>query len=308
MTEDIDGTTGTVGSIDGLLVVDKPAGMTSHDVVAQVRRLVGTRRVGHAGTLDPMATGVLVLGLGRATRLLGYLGGTEKCYLATIRLGQASSTDDADGEITQRADAGRLTEEQVRTAMGRFVGTIEQVPSTYSAVKVAGRRAYARARDGEHVELAPRTVTVSQFSLRRVAGRQAGGPVLDVDVEVRCSAGTYVRALARDLGSALGVGGHLVALRRTRVGSFELTRARPLADLVVARDLVPVEVAAAEAFPVRRLDAAAALALSHGRTLPAIGLGPGPVAAIDPDGTLVALLVESGPLARPLAVLAPAGQ
>lgn len=292
-----------MSSPDGLLVIDKPAGLTSHDVVARVRRLAGTRKVGHAGTLDPMATGVLVVGVGRATRLLGHLSLTEKAYDATIRLGVTTTTDDADGEVVSRANAAAVTETALRAGMARLTGDIEQVPSSVSAVKIDGRRAYARVRAGEQVELAPRRVTISQFDV--LAVRRAG-PVLDLDVRVGCSSGTYVRALARDLGADLGVGGHLTALRRTRVGPYHLALARTLNELAEHFDVVPMGEAAAAAFPVRRLDANELDAVRHGRTIAAAGLGAGPVAALAADGSLVALLEESGPVARSLAVLAPA--
>jgi tRNA pseudouridine55 synthase len=225
------------GGPDGLLVVDKPSGLTSHDVVARVRRLAGTRRVGHAGTLDPAATGVLVLGLGRATRLLGHLALADKDYLATIRLGEATTTDDAEGEQVSSASTARLGEDAVRSAVGGMVGELDQVPSAVSAVKVGGVRSYARVRAGEQVELAARTVTVSAFDV--LAVRRPAPDLLDLDVAVTCSTGTYVRALARDLGVELGVGGHLTALRRTRVGGFDLTAARTLDELAAGVDVVP---------------------------------------------------------------------
>ena len=207
----------------GLVVVDKPGGMTSHDVVARVRRLAGTRKVGHAGTLDPMATGVLVLGVERATRLLGHLMLTEKAYDATVRLGVATTTDDAEGEVTASVPTAGLDEASVREAAAAFVGELEQVPSAVSAIKVDGRRAYARVRAGEEVELAPRSVTVHELVVHDV---RLGDDVVDVDLRVRCSSGTYIRAIARDLGAALGVGGHLTALRRTAVGPYDLAVAR----------------------------------------------------------------------------------
>ncbi|HWN32921.1 MAG TPA: tRNA pseudouridine(55) synthase TruB, partial [Pseudonocardia sp.] len=203
----------------GLVVVDKPGGLTSHDVVGRLRRLLGTRKIGHAGTLDPMATGVLVLGVERATRLLGHLALDTKAYAATIRLGVATSTDDAEGEVTATRDAGAVDEAEVRAGMAALTGAIEQVPSSVSAIKVDGKRAYRRVRDGEQVELAARPVTVAEFALDAV---HRGDGHTDLDVRVECSSGTYVRALARDLGAGLGVGGHLTALRRTRVGPFGL--------------------------------------------------------------------------------------
>jgi tRNA pseudouridine55 synthase len=288
----------------GLVVVDKPAGLTSHDVVARIRRLAGTRRVGHAGTLDPMATGVLVVGVERATRLLTYLVGAEKEYLATIRLGVTTVTDDADGDVLTRHDVGSLTDAAVGARVAALTGEIDQVPSSVSAVKVDGRRAYARVRAGESVELTARRVTVSEFEvLARRDGTDAGVRVVDLDVRVVCSSGTYVRALARDLGAGLGVGGSLTALRRTRVGPYGLAQARKLTDDF---SMMPLAEAARLAFPARELSDDEARRLAHGIRLPAIGLGRGPAAAFAPDGSLVAMISEEGPLARPLVVLAPA--
>ncbi len=212
----------------GLVIIDKPGGMTSHDVVARVRRLAGTRRVGHAGTLDPMATGVLVLGIEKATRLLGHLMLTEKTYHATIRLGQATSTDDAEGEPTGGSTAAGVTSEALDAAIAGLTGEILQVPPGVSAIKVNGQRAYKLTRAGAAPELAARPVTVRQFS---ITGTRRDGDLLDVGVVVRCSSGTYIRALARDLGAALGTGGHLTALRRTAVGPYTITMAHPLREL-----------------------------------------------------------------------------
>ncbi len=289
----------------GLCIVDKPAGQTSHDVVAQVRRLAGTRRVGHAGTLDPMATGVLVLGIGRATRLLGHLTLSDKAYDATLCLGQQTVSDDADGELVTAAPAGHLTEAEVLQAVRRFVGEIDQVPSAVSAIKVDGRRSYARVRAGEQVSLAARRITISRLDLLAVRHDRPG--VIDVDVSLDCSTGTYVRAVARDLGVALGVGGHLTALRRTRVGPFALRDARPLAELAALPSpvLLGLTAAVAACFPRRTVDQEQAGLLSHGRPLDAIGV-PGTYGAFGPDGAVLALLVERDELARPVVVLAPA--
>ena len=295
---------------DGLLVVDKPAGWTSHDVVARTRRLAGTRKVGHAGTLDPMATGVLVLGIGRATKLLTFLVGCDKDYTATIRLGQGTLTDDPEGEVTSSPGVADVTDEQVAAAVATLTGDIEQIPSSVSAIKVNGQRSYHRARAGEEVVLPARPVTVSRFEIRALR-RSVSEDVLDVDVEVTVSSGTYVRALARDLGVALGSAGHLTALRRTRVGGFDLSVAHPLADLE-ARQGEPMPVvalaeAARAAFGTRELTEAEARTVGFGQRLPS--LEPGreePVAALAPDGTLVAMLDESGATARSLVVFAPA--
>jgi tRNA pseudouridine55 synthase len=289
---------------DGIVVVDKPAGMTSHDVVARVRRLARTRKVGHAGTLDPMATGVLVVGVGRATRLLHHLVLTDKSYAATIRLGQATTTDDAEGEVIASTSTRDVRDADITAAVAGLTGEIAQVPSSVSAVKVAGQRAYARARAGENVELAARPVVVSRFDvleLRRL------GDFIDVRVEVECSSGTYVRALARDLGRALGVGGHLTALRRTRVGPFAVGVARTLEELAALQHPVTLPLADAIrlAMPVREIDEAEARTLSFGRPLQADG-HPGVHGALS-GGQPVALLREADGLARPVLVFTPAG-
>ena len=288
----------------GLLVVDKPAGITSHDVVSRLRRLLRTRRIGHAGTLDPMATGVLVCGVERATKLLGHLALETKAYLATIRLGGVTSTDDAQGEPLGGADASGLGEADLRAGIAALTGDIQQVPSTVSAVKVAGRRAYELARAGQSVQLAARPVTVSRFDL---LSTRRGSGVSDLDVLVECSSGTYVRALARDLGAALGVGGHLTALRRTRVGPFGLAQARTLDQLAenpqVSLDL---DAAVVAAFRCRGVDRDQAAALAHGGRLDPVGMA-GTYAALDPDGRAVALLDEREGRAAPVLVLRPAG-
>ncbi len=275
--------------------------MTSHDVVARARRLCGTRKVGHAGTLDPMATGVLVLGVGRATRLLGHLLLTDKAYDATIRLGVATSTDDAEGEVTSEGDAGGLDHAVVREALEGFVGEIEQVPSAVSAIKVDGKRAYARVRAGEDVVLEPRRVRVHSLEVHDLT-RAEGEAVLDVRISLRCSSGTYVRAVARDLGARLQVGGHLTALRRTSVGRFGLGQAHTLADLADGLSLLGLDEAARACFPVVELDETQAGDVRVGRTL-GVDLGaPGPVAVFAPDGRFLALYEQRGEAARPVAV------
>ena len=292
------------GAQSGLVVVDKPAGLTSHDVVDRIRRLAGTRRVGHAGTLDPMATGVLVVGVERATRLLTYLVGADKEYLATVRLGVVTVTDDAQGPVLSRTDAGGLDLTAIRAGASRLTGRILQVPSAVSAVRVDGRRAYARVRSGEAVDLPARPVMVSAFDvLARRETSGAGVPVVDVDVRVVCSSGTYVRALARDLGADLGVGGSLTALRRIRIGPYGLDQARPLEALGERFAVLPLAEAARLAFPARELSDDEARRLAHGVRLPAIGLGPDPTAAFAPDGVLVAVVREEGGTTRPLVVL-----
>jgi tRNA pseudouridine55 synthase len=291
---------------DGLVIVDKPAGWTSHDVVGRMRRLAHTRRVGHAGTLDPMATGVLVLGVNKATRLLHHLVLADKAYTATIRLGQATITDDAEGDIVSTCSAAAVSDDAVRAAMLPLSGDIEQVPSAVSAIKVDGERAYKRVRDGQAVSLPARPVTVPRFDA--IAFARPTAELLDVDVEVECSSGTYVRALARDLGNALGVGGHLTALRRTRVGPFGIDGARTLDDLAELDDPVTLHLADAvrTAMPVRDITEDEARALSYGKSLEPAGI-VGTHGAFAPDGTVVALLTEADDRAKPVLVFTPAG-
>lgn len=286
------------------MIVDKPGGMSSHDVVGRLRRFFGTRKVGHAGTLDPMATGVLVVGIERATKILGQLALETKSYEATIRLGQATTTDDAEGEIIATTDASAVTDEAIDAGMTALTGEIDQVPSSVSAIKVAGRRAYDMVRSGEEVVLASRRVTVSRFD---VLERRRDGGVIDLVVVVDCSTGTYIRALARDLGEALGVGGHLTALRRTAVGPFGLDVARTLDQLEGTPELsLDLDAAALAAFPRRDIDAEQAEGLRHGRWLDARG-DTGVVAAVGPDGRVAALVSESGRRAAPVVVMRPAG-
>ena len=278
---------------DGLVVVDKPGGMTSHDVVSRVRRLAGTRKVGHAGTLDPMATGVLVLGVDRATRLLGHLMLTDKGYDATIRLGVATTTDDAEGEVTATVSTDGLDEATIRAAAGEFVGDLMQVPTAVSAIKVDGKRAYQRVRDGEEVELQARPVTVHELTVTDVRGDE-------LDVSVRCTSGTYIRAIARDLGARLGVGGHLTALRRTAVGPYDLATAHTLDELGQEFTLLPIAAAARAAFTAYDLDETAAADVRVGRALD-LAL-PGLTAVFAPDGEFLALYEPRDGLARAVAV------
>lgn len=288
-----------VNATSGLLVIDKPAGLTSHQVVARVRRVFGTRKVGHAGTLDPMATGVLIVGLNRATRLLGHLALSDKAYLATVRLGAATTTDDAEGEAIAGADASGLTAQAIETEMAGLRGEIAQRPSTVSAIKVDGKRAYARVRAGEDVELRARPVVVSRFEA--LAVRFDDG-FCDVDVAVECSSGTYVRALARDLGAALAVGGHLTMLRRTRIGRFTLEAAVELDSLDSATPMMSMADAARLSFPVVEVDASAARDVGFGRSL-AMVVAADPTGIIGPDGELLALYRPEGTKAHPVAVL-----
>lgn len=329
----------------GLMVIDKPAGMSSHDVVSRMRRIAGTRRIGHAGTLDPAATGVLILGVNKATKLLTYLVGQDKTYDATIRLGIETLTEDAEGEHTAAHPEAvealtAVGPEQMRArileAVAGLRGDIMQVPSAVSAIKINGVRSYARVRGGEEVELPARPVTISEFTVHSVTAGFAeyvvedpegehmatSVPVVDCEVTVSCSSGTYIRALARDLGKALGTGGHLTALRRTRVGAVRLQDAADLAELTACRDasegpledlpLLPLEEAARRIFGARELSAAEASDISYGRRIAPSGDGTvvkrsahasadeqgaiqhasveGIVAGFAPDGTLVALL------------------
>jgi tRNA pseudouridine55 synthase len=334
---------------DGFVVVDKPQGWTSHDVVGRMRRLAGTRKVGHAGTLDPMATGVLVLGIGKATRLLTYVVGADKDYDATIRLGVATTTDDAEGDVASVAGpgaVGRVDRAALDAAIADLTGEILQVPTSVSAIKVDGKRAYARVRAGEEVALQARPVTVARFQVLDVrqvtaavpdvdpvgsydvAARDPAAepgavsvaptrdvPAIDVDVRVTVSSGTYVRALARDLGAALGTGGHLTMLRRTRVGGYDLAGARTLEQMEAQADAdgtlatLPMAEAARGTFPVRELDEVEVRALGYGQWVEPSGR-PEVVAALSPSGTLVALLEDTRRrgenLAKPVLVLAPA--
>lgn len=301
----------------GLVVVDKPAGWTSHQVVARVRRLLGTRKVGHAGTLDPMATGVLLVGVNRATRLLGHLAGHDKTYEATIALGASTVTDDAEGELVEWRGAAGVGEADVRAALGEFTGLISQVPSSVSAIKVDGKRAYARVRAGEQVELKAREVTVSRFEVTAVresaafgwiGGAATDGPLLVLDVQVDCSSGTYIRALARDLGRRLGTGGHLTALRRTRVGGFDLSLVGLDAG-GLAGDAAPPLLGLAEvarrSFAVAEVTEAQARDVGYGRALE-LTLPADPTALLR-DGEMLALYrPDPDGLAHPVAVLAPA--
>ncbi|MGH3723015.1 MAG: tRNA pseudouridine(55) synthase TruB [Mycobacterium sp.] len=287
----------------GLVIVDKPAGMTSHDVVSRCRRLFSTRKVGHAGTLDPMATGVLVVGIERATKIMGLLTLTTKSYAATIRLGQSTTTDDAEGDVLQSFPADAVTDTDIEAAVAPLRGDIEQVPSSVSAIKVDGQRAYKLAREGQSVELAARPVHVSRFDV--LAVRRLDG-LIDVDVEVDCSSGTYIRALARDAGAALGVGGHLTALRRTRVGDFELDQARTLEELAEDATLsLDLDTACRDGFPRRDLDAAEVDSVRNGRPLAAAGI-EGTYAAVDADDRVIALLADKGSRTTSVVVLRPA--
>ena len=287
----------------GIVIVDKPAGMTSHDVVSRCRRVFGTRKVGHAGTLDPMATGVLVIGIERATKILGLLSGTSKSYAATIRLGRTTTTDDAEGEVVQDISAAEVTDDAINAGVAVLRGEISQRPSTVSAIKVGGKRAYQLVREGQEVELAARLVRIDRFDVLAI---RRDGEFVDIDVEVDCSSGTYIRALARDLGSDVGVGGHLTALRRTRVGGYGLDHARTLDQLGDHPSLsYSLDQACLLGFPRRDITAEEAVDAGHGRPLSAAGI-EGVYAATDPDGRVLALLEDRGGKTKSVVVVRPA--
>ena len=319
----------TKSLVSGLVLVDKPAGMTSHDVVSRVRRLAGTKKVGHAGTLDPMATGLLVLGINAATKLLTFVVGEDKTYIATIRLGAATITDDAEGDLidTDAAETaavaariaelvgadGRVLAEPLKSQVQRLTGEISQVPSSVSAIKVDGQRAYALVRGGDTVTLKARPVTVSRFEILGEP-RVVDTRYIDLDVIVDCSSGTYIRALARDLGNALAVGGHLTALRRTRIGGYDLTMAQALPERDQVASLVsgpaslplgglkllPLAAAAQNRFATRELSAAEVIDVRHGKRIRSVLAAESAdvlaatseFAAIDPEGELVAILTR----------------
>ena len=280
----------------GILLVDKPQGVTSHDVVSRARRALGTRKVGHAGTLDPMATGLLVLGVDSSTRLLTYLVGLGKEYTATIRLGATTTTDDVEGEVVGGADASGIAREDVDRGIAALSGVISQVPSTYSAIKVDGRRSYDLARSGAPVELAARTVTISAFE---VLSERREGAFLDLDVRIECSSGTYIRALARDLGAGLAVGGHLTALRRTRVGPFRIEDAVADPEALAGALRSPASIAA-ELFPTTTLDPEQLRDLTHGKKLELDVPDTEILAALGSDGRLAGLIAVKKGTARVL--------
>ncbi len=292
---------------DGLLVVDKPSGWTSHDVVGRCRRLAATRKVGHAGTLDPMATGVLVLGIGRATRLLGHLALSDKAYDATIRLGQATLSDDADGPLVASTAAGNLSDSDIEDAVAQLRGDLQQVPSSVSAIKIQGERAYARVRAGDDVVLTARRINVAVFEVDAI---RRGADLVDVDVRVECSTGTYVRALARDIGNRLHVGGHLTALRRTRVGAYPLSQAHTLDELAGLESaelpVIALDRAARSSFPEHVVHVQEVAAVRNGRPL-ALDLS-GAVYATAADGTAGSAGATRTGTREPVAMFAPDGR
>lgn len=275
----------------GLILVDKPAGWTSHDVVSRTRKIAGTRKVGHAGTLDPMATGMLVIGFNKATRLLTYIVDTTKTYRATIRLGHNTSTDDADGDIVQTRFANAVTSDHIHDAVTNLTGTIQQVPSAVSAIKIDGKRAYQRVRDGETVDIPAREVTIHRFHIEDIR-RADDGKTIDLDVEVQCTAGTYIRALARDLGETLGTGGYLTALRRTAVGPYHIDDAVTLEQLAEHFHYTDISVAAAKLFPTRAVNQQEATDLVHGRRISASNTDQ-LLAAQTTDGTVIGLITNT---------------
>lgn len=292
----------------GLVLIDKPQGWTSHDVVARLRKIAGTRRVGHAGTLDPMATGLLLVGINSATKLLTFLIGEDKTYFATIRLGASTITDDKESEVVAYGDEKKihaLHEDDVEKAISKFRGSIQQVPSSVSAIKVNGERAYAKVRSGDEFKLAARAVEITTFEMIDAPQRvvESGKTFVDVDVRVDCSSGTYIRALARDLGEALGVGAHLTALRRTRIGKYTIERAQELEGLTPEKlEILDISEAARQQFQIRKLSEQDVIDLRHGKRLKAAGEGSEPFAAIDQQGTLVAMLTVSGKDVKSLVV------
>jgi tRNA pseudouridine55 synthase len=292
----------------GLVLIDKPQGWTSHDVVAKLRSIAGTRRVGHAGTLDPMATGLLLIGINSATKLLTFLVGEDKTYFATIRLGASTITDDKESEYISVAEPSKTKEisaDQIEAAVSKLRGEIQQVPSSVSAIKVDGQRAYAKVRSGDEVALTARAVTISRFEVLSEPQlvEDENGTFVDIKVAVDCSSGTYIRALARDLGEALGVGGHLTELRRTRIGSYQLEQAQLLEGLTQGKlKVLDISDAAKQQFHVRELSEQDAVDLRHGKRLKAEGEGREPFAGVDSQGNLVAMLTVSGKDVKSLVV------
>jgi len=295
----------------GLVLIDKPSGFTSHDVVARLRKVAGTRRVGHAGTLDPMATGLLLIGVNSATKLLTFLVGENKTYEATIRLGASTITDDKESEfidVTSATDVSAITPSQIETALAGFRGPISQRPSSVSAIKVDGQRAYDRVRSGEDVKLVERPVTIHRFEVASESRLVQDGEntFLDFEAIIDCSSGTYIRALARDLGEALGVGGHLTALRRTKIGTYEVSTAQTLDDLTPETlEILDISEAARQQFTARNLSAQEEIDLRHGKRIAQVGTtDKEPVAAFSESGQLVGMVVNAGESVKSLVVFA----
>ena len=295
----------------GLVLIDKPSGWTSHDVVARLRKLAGTRRVGHAGTLDPMATGLLLIGVNSATKLLTFLVGENKTYEATIRLGASTITDDKESEfidVASAADVSAITPEQIEQALAALRGPISQRPSSVSAIKVDGQRAYDRVRSGEDVKLVERPVTIHKFEVigAPTLVTEGANTFLDFNAIIDCSSGTYIRALARDLGEALGIGGHLTALRRTKIGSYDVSTAQSLEGLTSETlQVLDISVAARQQFTSRNLSAQEEIDLRHGKRIAQVGESDKePVAAFSEAGRLIAMVVNAGESVKSLVVFA----
>ena len=280
-------------TVDGLVIIDKPSGITSHDVVARLRKKFGTKRVGHAGTLDPMATGVLVIGINNATKFLQYITEGKKRYLATIRLGQSTTTDDREGDVLESHDWSSVSDEKIRTFLDSQIGTIMQKPSKVSAIKISGERAYDLVRQGKDVDIPAREVTIYSLDVLEIKRNE----FLDIDIEVSCSAGTYIRSIARDLGDSLGVGGHLVALRRTEVAPFFEAECQTIDDC----EIQPLVTGISKVMPTRSIDLAERNELSFGRALTKSEF-PGPGIAITPVGEVAAIIENRDYGAQPLAV------
>lgn len=288
--------------IHGFVIVDKPAGMTSHDVVHQIRKLANTKKVGHAGTLDPDATGVLVVGLGKATRLLTFIVADNKTYQATIRLGQSRTTDDAQGEIIETKNCKKITEEAISKELDKFVGDIQQIPSSVSAIKVDGKRAYDLVRQGEKVELAPRSVHISAIDVHEI---KKIDEFIDVAITVHCSSGTYIRAIARDLGNSLQVGGHLTNLRRTQSGQWSITNANKLTDLKPGSlPIISMAQVATSIFPSVTIGQAETEDFIHGRSVRTTHTPAETIAVIDKNPSLIALAHGDGLTLKPHVVFA----
>ena len=268
----------------GFALINKAPGITSHDVVAQARKRYGTKKVGHAGTLDPMATGVLVLGIGSATRLLQYVTDGTKKYEATIRLGQSTHTDDREGEVVATTNAAGISEDEIKSGIKNFIGKIKQKPSSVSAIKIDGKRAHQRVRDGEVVDIPARDVEVMDIEIANIS---IVGEFVDIQVAVTCSAGTYIRAIARDLGDLLKVGGHLTSLNRTLVSPFDISECADLTD----SKLISTADGISRILPVRTIDLAEANEISFGRAIDASNKS-GAVAALDQGGEFIALLLD----------------
>lgn len=280
----------------GFLVIDKPSGQTSHDVVAQIRRRFATKRVGHAGTLDPMATGVLVIGINNGTKFLQYIMEGEKRYLATVQLGVATSTDDKEGEVITRQDASQITDLQIEDALQKFVGVIRQVPSSVSAVKIAGKRAYELVRKGESVDIPAREVNIKSLTVNGILRNEG----VEVSIDVTCSAGTYIRAIARDLGRDLGVGGSLIALRRIAAYPFEIN----VADTPENAGLLPLTETISKILPIRHIKDDEITKIKHGQQIPQSDFS-GPGVAVNDLGEAIAIIKNTSTVAQPITVLNP---